>query len=75
MFELQNAEAQVMAKRRRASSLMLRLKSQASLTPAAEVEARMAKDLAPRDRKKMQSLALVVKSALQRVVMLFLVVT
>lgn len=64
-----------MAKRRRASSLMLRLKSQASLTPAAEVEGRMAKDLALRDRKKMQSLASVVKSALQRVVMLFLVAT
>lgn len=63
-----------MARRRRASSLMLRLKSQASLTPAIEVEARMAKDLALRDRKKMRSLASVVKSALQRVVMLFLVV-
>lgn len=64
-----------MARRRRASSLTLPLKSQASLTPAAEVEARTAKDPALRDRKKMQSLASVVKSALQRVVTLFLVVT
>lgn len=60
-----------MVKPKKANSLMLRLKNPVGLTPAADPEARMARDLAQRDRRKTPNLVSAVRSASQKVATLY----